>query len=222
MKVAIIIHDEETRKSFHQYLSDDKKTFKKVFAFNSIDTFISDAYMLTDVDVVLMDMHLTAGLTPQEGFEIINTTRFLRRAKVLMLTSVADNNYTVFKWLCSYSTSYIDREMSMFNIKNALLAFNQKSELLTPVITKYRPAAKSDAESSGYAPISPLTSREKQIMQHVIDRENESEIARNLNIRRGLVRKYIRTAYHKIQYSNNISLRIPVSDSPEMNYKRVG
>jgi DNA-binding NarL/FixJ family response regulator len=222
MKLALIIHDEETRKSFHRYLSDDKKTFKKVFAFNSFDTFISDAYMLTDVEVVLLDMHLAAGIPALEGLDIIENTRFLRKARVLMLTSIADNNYTIFKWLCSYGTSYIDREMALFNIKNAITSFSQRKELLVPVITKHKPVSNGEGAASGYGPVAPLTSRERQIMQHVIDRENESEIAEQLNIRRGLVRKYIRTTFSKIKRNTNLSLHTPQPDTPEMNYKRVG
>jgi DNA-binding NarL/FixJ family response regulator len=222
MKVAIIMGNDETRVSLQQYLSEDKRVFRRVFAFNSIDTFISDAYMLTDVNVVLIDMHLQAGLTSVEGLDIISKTPYLAKAKVLMFTSVSDTNYTVFKWLCNHESSYIDKEMSLFNIKNAIVSFSQKTELLLPVITKHRSAKKVEG-ASGYSPVAPLTTREKQVIQHVIDRENESEIARNLNIRRGLVRKYIRTAYHKIQESTaSLSLIMTNPDALEVNYKRVG
>jgi DNA-binding NarL/FixJ family response regulator len=220
MKVAIIIDAEETRKSFQQFLVEDKATFKRVFAYNSIDTFISDAYMLTDVDVILLDMHLSRGISSTEGFGIINNTPFLNRAKVLMFTSVSDNNFTVFKWICRFGSSYIDNEMPFYNIKKAILTMHEKGGVMAPIASKRMPVSTKKNEIQSNVLSSSLTVREKQVMQHIIDRETEKEIGRALQLRTGLVRKYIRTAYRKVQNAN-ISLPLPVPGW-EVNYKRVG
>lgn len=221
MKVAIIIDSDETRVSFQKYLTEDKAIFRRVFAYNSIDTFISDAYMLTDVDVILLDMHLSRGISSTEGFKIINETSFLSKAQVLMLTSVSDNNYTIFKWICSFGSSYIDSEVPFYNIKKAILTMHEKGGVMTPIASKR--VAVSSKKSNVPPSISTvtLTLREKQVMQHIIDRETEKEIGRALHLRAGLVRKYIRTAYRKVQNHANISLPMQVSGW-EVNYKRVG
>lgn len=136
-----------------------------------------------------------------------------------MLTSINDHNYTVFKWLCSNRTSYVDKERSLSNIKNAVIAMSQKGGLLQPVITKRNSPGKGAPEKYSVAP---LTSREKQVIQQVIDLKNEKEIAASLKLRPALVRKYIRLAFRKIQHNASISLPVSETGIAGLNYKRVG
>jgi DNA-binding NarL/FixJ family response regulator len=213
MKVALIIDNEAVRNSLRTYLLEEKHLFRKVYAFNSVDTFISDAYMLTDVDIVVFDMHLSRGIPSLEGIHIMLNTPFLEKARLLMLTCVTDHNYTIFKWLCTFPSSYIDREMSSYAIREAIITVAMNGTLLEPVVTK-----KDESEYAGMA----LTAREEQVVAYVIARENEARIAKKLGLNERLVRRYIRHALYKIRM--NTAIILPVTDRPGAipEYKSVG
>ena len=194
IKVAIIDDKNGTRLPLQDYLNRDKSHFRKIHPYNSIDTFLSDTYKHIDLDIIILDMCLSIGLTSVEGLAIIHECKHLKKAKVLMLTSLSQNNYAIFKLLCSCASSYIDKEMPLYNIKEAVLCLYQKGALVRKSLPALPPPKINIPSSNSNHNGTLLTFREKQIIQGIIDRESEFNICQELEIEPYLLRRYIRSA----------------------------
>jgi DNA-binding NarL/FixJ family response regulator len=201
IRVAIIGDRPETRSQLKAYLEQDPcNMFRKVDAYNSIDTFMSDAYMHTQLDVIVLDMALSIGIPPLEGISIIKKTCQIRHAKLLFLTSIVDHSYSIFKLLCHNGGSYIAKEMSPAKIMDAVIALHTKGGLMSkPLGVKLKSELTYGQIDKGIHQIS-LSKMEKNIIREVVinRRMGQEAISKELNIREDLIRRYIRNTFIKL------------------------
>src|SRR4051812_6721234 len=120
MKIAIIEDDTGIRQTLQTYLSADK-IFAKVYDFNCVENFLSDAYLFPDLSIVLLDINLP-GMSGIEGIDHIK--KLLPRIEIMMV-SVMDDSNSVFKSLCAGASGYIDKETPLEKIKESVILLSK-------------------------------------------------------------------------------------------------
>lgn len=145
-------------------------------------------------DVILMDI----GLPGMSGIE---ATRLLREripeTDVVMLT-VMDDDDAVFNSLCAGATGY-------------LMKSTPPAQLLQSIDEVYRGGAPMSASiarrvinsfQSVPAGLSPLSGREREILEHLCDGESYRVIAEKLHVSGHTVRAHIKNIYSKLQVNS--------------------
>jgi DNA-binding NarL/FixJ family response regulator len=158
-----------------------------------------------DPDVVLMDIRL-----PGEGG--IDATRQVTarfpRAKVVMLTSFADDDLVV-RAISAGAVGYVLKQVGNEELLRAIRAAAQGKALLDPSTTvrllsrvrEFDRRADEDAFRD-------LSDREMDVLVHLARGKTNAEIGRSLNLSEKTVGNYVGTMFEKLHLSNRIELAV--------------
>ncbi|MCF8367045.1 MAG: response regulator transcription factor [Bacteroidales bacterium] len=156
-----------------------------------------------NVDVVLMDIQMpemdgiTATALVKQKFPQI---------RIIMLT-VFDDEENIFKSIQAGADGYLLKDENAGNLHRGILEIMEGGAPMTPSIA--RKALKllrnpDETVSRDNAPDYDLTKREIEVLEHLSKGLNYSEIADNLFISQGTVRKHIENIYRKLQVRNKL------------------
>lgn len=166
---------------------------------NSMEVFLKSLSSQIPLDLVLLDINLP-GMSGLEGIRYIKEER--PDVEILMLTS-SDDSDRVFKALCAGAVSYISKRTDLTTIKDALLTVYRGGAYMSPAIARrvieYFAPKKTDQDD-------PLTPRQLQIAQGLIDGLSYKLIADRLNISVETVRDHIKKIYKKLQINSKAEL----------------
>jgi DNA-binding NarL/FixJ family response regulator len=200
IRVAIIAEINGSIVQLKNYLEQESAGMKKVAVYNSIDTFLSDAYMLTHIDVILLDMNLKIGISPVEGISILNNTAHVRKSKLVLLTAPGAHEYGVFKLLCYSAGSYVSRTAAPELIKEVIARLHGKGSLISRTaavkLNKTFPSVFSDKYISDTC----LTQRERYIVKRIVTdcQCDLQELSKEIGIKGFHLRRYMRGIFIKI------------------------
>jgi DNA-binding NarL/FixJ family response regulator len=210
IKLAIIDHDQQLRNNLSGFFTSHNNTFRRVFTFNSIDTYLSDAYMFPDLHAVIVNTALPAGLTCDEGIQYMK--QLTAQAKIILLDGIGNRN-DVFRLLCKGASAYVDAASSFESIKEAVVSTLCSKDASASEMLLYKSGNEEKKTQSG-GKIHQLTTREQEVVERIMLGEGKKTIAANLSISERLVKRYLLNAYHKVQISGNIQLNT--------GYRKVG
>ncbi len=165
----------------------------------SMEVFLKNLNSGTPLDMVLLDINLP-GMSGLDGIRYIKEER--PDVEILMLTA-SDDSEKVFKALCAGAVSYISKRTELPTIKDALVTVHRGGAYMSPAIARrvieYFAPKKTEDED-------PLTPRQLQISQGLIDGLSYKMIGDRLNISVETVRDHIKKIYKKLQINSKTEL----------------
>jgi DNA-binding NarL/FixJ family response regulator len=156
-----------------------------------------------NIDVILMDIQM-----PEMNG--IKTTEIVKnkypQIKVIMLT-VHDDDENIFNAIKAGANGYLLKEIDAENLKNSILEVINGGAAMTPSIAlKALNLLRNplQVENKNDKVVINLTARETDVLLQLSKGLNYNEIADNLFISSGTVRKHIENIYRKLQVHNKM------------------
>lgn len=155
-------------------------------------------------DVVLMDIELP-------GMNGITGTAQIKKALpdcIVLIITVLEDSESVFQSLCAGAGGYIIKNSNLESIVQTI------DEALAGGAPMSLSIARMVVESFQMQPDSPLSEREKGVLQSIAEGKSYSKIADELFISRETVRSHIKNIYRKLEVSSKAdALKIAASNN---------
>jgi DNA-binding NarL/FixJ family response regulator len=188
-RVAIVENDRILLDSF-TYIVNTSEKFTVVGSYDTTEELIAELPR-KKVEIVLMDIELP-------GMDGIEATAIIKEkyphVEVLMVT-VHEDNELVFNALKAGASGYITKSANYLEILTALEEIVRGG---APMSTKI---ARMVIHNFHMNPNSPLTSREKEVLQLIAEGKTYTQISDVLFISRETAKTHIRNIYSKLQVS---------------------
>jgi DNA-binding NarL/FixJ family response regulator len=188
-RVAIVENDRILLDSF-TYIVNSSEKFTAVGSYDSAEEAIADLAR-KKIEIILMDIELP-GMNGIDATEIIKEK--YPHIEVLMVT-VHEDNELVFNALRAGASGYITKSANYLEILAALEEIIRGG---APMSTKI---ARMVIHNFHMNPNSPLTSREKEVLQLIAEGKTYTQISDVLFISRETAKTHIRNIYSKLQVS---------------------
>ncbi|WP_379100683.1 response regulator transcription factor [Pedobacter alpinus] len=178
------------------------REFKVVMnAFNSQE--LLENFDKHQIDLVLMDIQMP-GMNGIQATELIKKQH--PELKVLMLTTF-DDDENIFKAIMAGANGYLLKEENTENLRQSIIeklsggAAMSAGVALRVLNLLRNPLPSKSAETKDYG----LTKREIELLKQLKNGLSYEQIATNLFISYGTVRKHIENIYRKLQVNNKVS-----------------
>ncbi len=186
-RVAIVENDKILLDSF-TYIVNSSEKFIVVGSYDSAEEVVADLAR-KKIEIVLMDIELP-------GMNGIDATEMIKEKyphiDVLMVT-VHEDNELVFNALRAGASGYITKSANYLEILSALEEIIKGG---APMSTKI---ARMVIHNFHMNPNSPLTSRDKEVLQLIAEGKTYTQISDVLFISRETAKTHIRNIYSKLQ-----------------------
>ena len=191
ISVAIVEDDDVIREGVQEYL-DSQDDMACRIAKPSVELFLAVLNEENLPDVILMDIGLP-GMSGISGMKLITGKH--PGVSVIMFTVYIDS-HRVFESLCAGASGYLLKNTSFPDMKHAIEIIYEGGSMMSPPIARlvmehFRPAKKRQV-------ISPLTDKEKEIVQGLVDGLSYKMIAGSAFISIETVRTHIKNIYKKL------------------------
>lgn len=191
--VSIVEDDADIRNGITRYLS-GQPGFKMLSSHPSAELFLAQMEQGLNPDIVLMDIQLP-GMSGIEGIRILK--RKWPQVDIAMLTVYHDEE-KIFQSLCAGASGYLLKNTPLVELKNALTELNAGGAPMSPqiarkVIQYFSPKPKEDDG---------LTSKERQVVQGLVDGLSYKLIASQMNVSIDAIRFHIKNIYKKLHVNS--------------------
>ena len=191
IRIAIVEDDDVIREGIREYL-DSQENMICTFAKSSVELFLAVLNDDTVPEVILMDIGLP-GMSGISGMKII-TGRY-PGVSVIMFT-VYNDSHRIFESLCAGASGYLLKNTSFPEMKQAIEIIYGGGSMMSPPIARkvmehFHVGRKRKVSS-------PLTEKEKEIVQALVDGLSYKMIAGSANISIETVRSHIKNIYKKL------------------------
>ncbi len=195
INISIIEDDYVIRNGIEVYFQ-TQELFNEIYSFESVESFFETVEKeKLIVDVVLTDIGLP-GMSGIEGIKLIKEK--LKITDIIMLTVFKDEN-RIFKSICAGATGYLLKGTPFPEITEAIKIIRLGGSYMSPAIARkvieYFNPPKQKNESE-------LSSRERQIIQALVDGLSYKMIGDRLSISIDTVRFHIKNIYLKLQVNS--------------------
>jgi len=191
ISVAIVEDDEVIREGVREYL-DSQEDMVCILAKPSVERFLAVLNEENLPDVILMDIGLP-GMSGISGMKLI--TEKYPGISIIMFTVYIDS-HRIFDSLCAGASGYLLKNTSFPEMKQAIEIIYAGGSMMSPPIARkvmehFRPGRKNQVQS-------PLTQKEKEIVQGLVDGLSYKMIADTASISIETVRTHIKNIYKKL------------------------
>jgi len=198
INVLIIEDDIVIKKIVVEFLSlqNDIQVFGEL---TSIEEFIQfEQKKDSSPDVVLLDIALP-GISGIDGIRLIKA-RYPQT--LILMFSVMDDGFSIFRSLCEGAIGYITKELTMGSLRNAVVDVYEGRGSMSPFIARkvaeyFHPKKKLN---------NTLTTREIDIVNGIIEGSSYKMLASKLEISIDTVRKHIKSVYRKLHINSKAQL----------------
>lgn len=197
LNITIIEDDKVIRSGLeHYFLAED--FCENISTFPSMESFFEAVDKGIKADVVLTDIGLP-GMSGIDGIRLMKER--IKNVDIIMLTVFKDEN-RIFKSLCAGATGYLVKDTPFPAIKDAIAIIRNGGSFMSPAIARkiveyFNPPFQKNEE---------LTTREKQIVQGLVDGLSYKMIADRLSISIDTIRTHIKKIYTKLQVNSRTEL----------------
>ncbi len=193
LKLGIIEDDLELKELLEMYLGMQNE-YECTISVDSVEKFLKIVTNENKPDIILSDIGLP-GMSGIEGLKILKEK--FPDTEVVML-SVHDDSQIVFDALCNGASGYLLKNTPIEKIKESIDIVQRGGSPMSPniarrVIDFFNPRKKLD---------SPLSPREKEIVEGLVDGLSYKMIADKLSISLDTVRQHIRNIYRKLNVNS--------------------
>ena len=191
ISVAIVEDDEVIREGVREYL-DSQENMVCTLAKSSVERFLAVLNEENLPDVILMDIGLP-GMSGISGMKLI--TEQYPGISIIMFTVYIDS-HKIFDSLCAGASGYLVKNTSFPEMKQAIEIIYAGGSMMSPPIARkvmehFRSGRKNQVQS-------PLTQKEKEIVQGLVDGLSYKMIADTASISIETVRTHIKNIYKKL------------------------
>jgi len=191
ISVAIVEDDEVIREGVMEYLDSQENMFCSA-AKTSVEHFLAVLNDETVPDVILMDIGLP-GMSGISGMKLINERYPV--VSIIMFTVYIDS-HKIFDSLCAGASGYLLKNTSFPEMKQAIEIIHAGGSMMSPPIARkvmehFHAGRKRQVSS-------PLTDKEKEIVQGLVDGLSYKMIADSASISIETVRSHIKNIYKKL------------------------
>jgi DNA-binding NarL/FixJ family response regulator len=197
MNIAIIEDDPVIRTSLQDYFGMEDFC-EEAWSAVSMESFFEQLNAGKHADVVLTDIGLP-GMSGTDGIRLIRER--LKQTDIIMLTVFKDEN-RIFRSLCAGATGYLLKGTPFSEIRDAIMIIRKGGSFMSPSIAR----KVVQYFNPGQADEDPLTVREQQIIQGLIDGLSYKMIADRLGISIDTIRYHIKKIYARLQVNSKIEL----------------
>lgn len=192
---TIIEDDEEIREYLQNGLCDDKN-YQCAFVAGSVEYFLRFAEANNPPDLMLLDINLP-GMSGTSGLPFLKEK--FPDMEIIMLTNY-DDTRRIFASLSAGASGYLLKSTPLRDIQAAIKLALDGGAPMSPQIGRkvlkfFRPEKKADKAST-------LSSREKEVVQGLVDGLSYKQIANRLNISVGTIFTHIKNIYKKLQVNS--------------------
>ncbi|MCB0805855.1 MAG: response regulator transcription factor [Bacteroidales bacterium] len=143
-------------------------------------------------DVVLMDINLPG----KSGIEGVKKLKAGNPDIDFIMLTINDDEETIFEALCAGATGYLTKETAPQVILHSIReVYNGGSPMSANIARKVVTSFKTIDEN-------PLTERETEILRHLCDGSNYTQIAEALFVSKNTVASHIKNIYRKLQVNS--------------------
>ena len=191
--IGIIEDDAVIRNGLQKLLNQDAGYRCTVVA-NSVESFLELRAEDSDPDVLLLDIGLP-GISGLDGLKLLK--QLLPGTKVIMSTGNEESTY-IFRSFNAGANGYLLKTNLFFEVKNAINSVVEGNAFLSPVVTRkvldfFNAPPTEEIE---------ITSRERQIVQCLVDGLSYKLIADRLDISLDTVRFHLKNLYKKLRVNS--------------------
>lgn len=195
--LAIIEDDPVVRESLHTYFGENPQ-FEVLAAVSSVEEFLTllESGLPVCPEILLLDIQLP-GISGIKGIPDIR--KFLPDVNIIMLTTFEDSE-KIFAALCAGACSYLTKQTSLVNIRQAVLTVSRGGSYMSPsiarkVVEHFLPKPKPKETAV-------LTQRQTEIVQGIVDGLSYKMIAARLDISIDTVRSHIMHIYRTLNINS--------------------
>ena len=195
IKYAIIEDDNEIREYLKEGIDSDSE-FTCLLTADSVEYFLRFSEKKAPPEILLLDINLP-------GMSGINALPLLKEKfpemEIVMLTNY-DDSERIFESLKAGASGYLLKSTSLKEIKEAINQVIKGGAPMSPqigrkILSYFRPKKTSNK-------ISPLSLREKEVVQGLVDGLSYKQIAERLNISPGTIYSHIKNIYKKLRVNS--------------------
>jgi DNA-binding NarL/FixJ family response regulator len=192
IRLALVEDDKMIRDSLETFLNNQPE-IEVLATAGSVEEFLLLINSTSLPELILLDIGLP-GVSGIEGIAAIRNR--CPETDIMMLTASDDSNH-VFQALCNGAISYLSKRSTLSNIKEAILTIFKGGSYMSPsiarqVINFFR------TKQSNIQPDYNLTSRQKEIIEGLMDGLSYKLIGEKLDISIETVRDHIKKIYKKL------------------------
>ncbi len=191
ISVAIVEDDDVIREGVREYL-DSQEHMICTMAKSSVEHFLAVLTEETLPDVILMDIGLP-GMSGISGMKLI--TEKYKGVSIIMFTVYIDS-HKIFESLCAGASGYLLKNTSFPDMKQAIETIHAGGSMMSPPIA--RKVMEHFHAGRKKKVTSPLTNKEKEIVQGLVDGLSYKMIAGSASISIETVRSHIKNIYKKL------------------------
>ena len=191
ISVAIVEDDDVIREGVREYL-DSQDNMICTAAKSSVERFLAVLNEETRPDVILMDIGLP-GMSGISGMKLI--TEKYPGISIIMFT-VYNDSHRIFESLCAGASGYLLKNTSFPEMKQAIEIIYSGGSMMSPPIA--RKVMEHFHAGRKRLVTSPLTDKEKEIVQGLVDGLSYKMIAGSASISIETVRTHIKNIYKKL------------------------
>ena len=147
-----------------------------------------------DSDVMLMDIGLK-GMSGIEGIKLLKKVK--PNIDILMLT-VHDDNEKIFEALCAGASGYLTKQTPPSRLLDAIKEVNEGGSPMSANIARKVVTVFQKKSNLPKSEIEELTSREKEVLNGLVDGKSYQLIADSLFVSISTVRFHIKNIYQKL------------------------
>ncbi|MEM9928186.1 MAG: response regulator transcription factor [Bacteroidota bacterium] len=199
LNLAIVEDDPVMRKSLTRLLSSDPQLDVNLICESAEDFLAALQQSVHRPDIILLDVQL-----PQmDGISAIPyILQHLPQADIVILTTFEEDE-KIFAALCAGASSYISKRTSLRQISDAIAIIRRGGSFMSPNVA--RKVVRHFSASAKPKP-TPLTNRQKEIVQAIVDGLSYQMVADQLGISIDTVRTHIRKIYRALNINNKVEL----------------
>lgn len=196
-KVGIVEDDRDLREAMSLMIQ-FTDNYELVSAFQNAEEAIAQLKDL-DVDVVLMDINLPG----DSGIECVKKLKALYPKMLFLMCTSYEDDDKIFQSLKAGASGYILKTDGPVKIINALDELFDGGSPMTSSIARKVVASFSKMNVND-ANVETLTQREKEILDSLARGRMNKEVANELDISIGTVRKHIQHIYEKLHVNTRV------------------
>ncbi len=191
ISVAIVEDDDVIREGVREYL-DSQEHMICTAAKPSVEHFLAVLNEENQPEVILMDIGLP-GMSGISGMKLI--TEKYPGISIIMFTVYMDS-HKIFESLCAGASGYLLKNTSFPDMKHAIETIHAGGSMMSPPIA--RKVMEHFHAGRKKKVTSPLTNKEKEIVQGLVDGLSYKMIAGSASISIETVRSHIKNIYKKL------------------------
>jgi len=198
IQIAIVEDDIDIRESLSLFIK-AKTQYEVVLICDSVEKFLIESQEYPDLNILLLDIGLP-GMSGLEGLPLIKKVH--SSLDIIMLTTYNEVEI-IFEALCLGACSYISKRTPLPKIIEALHVVSGGGAYMSPSIAR---KIAEKMQSNATPKKIELTTKQKDIVQLILDGSTYNEIAKKLEISVNTVRFHIKKVYSILEIGSKVEL----------------